>query len=173
MVLAASLSAAALQAHPRASTPAPPCPSAGEAHAALRRGLVQHGRAPQAAGMCLCVAAVSAAAGLGRRHSFCACAGAGSHPCTPGVRSKPNVPCLSWPPPPALQGELEKAITAYEHALAAAPNLEVVQQNMAAALTEWGTHLKAAGAPLRRCPAACGWPTQRLDFPPLSRACCC
>lgn len=47
---------------------------------------------------------------------------------------------------PALQGELEKAIGAYEHALAAAPNLEVVQQNMAAALTEWGTHLKAAGA---------------------------
>lgn len=45
-----------------------------------------------------------------------------------------------------LQGDLDKAIAAYEQALAAAPNLAVVQLNMAAALTEWGTQLKADGA---------------------------
>lgn len=48
--------------------------------------------------------------------------------------------------PACLQGDLEGAIAAYERALAAAPNVEVVQHNMAAALTEWGTCLKAAGA---------------------------
>jgi len=68
----------------------------------------------------------------------------GSHGC--------KRPTNAWVVQPTLcahvcpQGELEKAIAAYEHALTAAPNLEVVQQNMAAALTEWGTHLKAAGA---------------------------
>eukprot|EP00887_Chlorella_sp_A99_P005978 scaffold27.g5978.t1 len=43
------------------------------------------------------------------------------------------------------QGRLDEAVAAYERALAAAPNSEVVQANMAAALTEQGTALKAAG----------------------------
>jgi dynein heavy chain len=58
------------------------------------------------------------------------------------------------------QGRLEEAIAAYEQALAAAPNLEVVLLNMAAALTEHGTHLKAAGGRLGciALPACLGCP---------------
>lgn len=46
---------------------------------------------------------------------------------------------------PHRQGRLEQAIAAYEQALAAAPNLQVVQLNLAAALTQYGTQAKAAG----------------------------
>lgn len=54
---------------------------------------------------------------------------------------------LSSPPPSTkTQGDLAAAIAAYDAALAAAPNLTIVQLNAAAALTEWGTRLKAEGA---------------------------
>lgn len=43
------------------------------------------------------------------------------------------------------QGRLHEAIAAYEQALSAAPNLEVVKLNLAAALTQYGTQAKAAG----------------------------
>lgn len=43
------------------------------------------------------------------------------------------------------QGRLQEAIGAYEAALAAAPHMEVIQENLAAALTEHGTALKASG----------------------------
>ena len=43
------------------------------------------------------------------------------------------------------QGRLADAISAYEAALGAAPNQEVIQANLSAALTEQGTTLKAAG----------------------------
>lgn len=62
------------------------------------------------------------------------------------------------------QGRLEEAIAAYEQALAAAPNLEVVLLNMAAALTEHGTHLKAAGGRLGclASPRLPGWAALHL-----------
>ncbi len=44
-----------------------------------------------------------------------------------------------------MQGRLEEAIAAYERALAAAPNLAVVQSNLAVALTDTGTQLKLQG----------------------------
>ena len=47
--------------------------------------------------------------------------------------------------PLGLQGSLEEAISCYERSLAAAPNLAVVQANLAVALTDRGTHVKLAG----------------------------
>lgn len=52
---------------------------------------------------------------------------------------------LDPPPPIPAQGKLEAAVEAYEQAAAAAPNLAVVQLNLAVALTERGTQLKNAG----------------------------
>jgi protein O-GlcNAc transferase len=44
-----------------------------------------------------------------------------------------------------LQGRLAEAVDAYERALAAAPNFEIVRNNLAIALTELGTRTKLDG----------------------------
>jgi Tetratricopeptide repeat len=44
-----------------------------------------------------------------------------------------------------LQGQLAEAVDAYERALAAAPNFEIVRNNLAIALTELGTRTKLDG----------------------------
>lgn len=46
----------------------------------------------------------------------------------------------------SLQGRLAEAVDAYERALAAAPNFEIVRNNLAIALTELGTRTKLDGA---------------------------
>lgn len=48
-----------------------------------------------------------------------------------------------------LQGRLVEAVDAYERALAAAPNFEIVRNNLAIALTELGTRTKMEGGPPR------------------------
>ncbi len=48
-----------------------------------------------------------------------------------------------------VQGRLLEAVEAYERALAAAPNYEIVRNNLAIALTELGTRTKMEGR--RRC----------------------
>ena len=61
-----------------------------------------------------------------------------------------------------LQGRLAEAVDAYERALAAAPNFEIVRNNLAIALTELGTRTKLDGeahanpAPAFACPL-CMW----------------
>lgn len=45
-----------------------------------------------------------------------------------------------------LQGRLAEAVDAYERALSAAPNFEIVRNNLAIALTELGTRTKLDGA---------------------------
>ena len=43
------------------------------------------------------------------------------------------------------QGRLEEAVAAYERALEVAPSFQIVQSNLAIALTEQATHAKNAG----------------------------
>lgn len=132
------------------------CYSSGAA-AALRRGLVQHGRPAEAAGGLaglLCCAAPARAGAPGAP----GCPRAGHLPCMPAVDPHAAARVVPASCCSALQGQLAAAIASYEQALAAAPNLEVVQHNMAAALNERGTQLKAAGA-------------GGLPRPPLGAAC--
>ena len=49
-----------------------------------------------------------------------------------------------------LQGRLAEAVDAYERALAAAPNFEIVRNNLAIALTELGTRTKLDGEDRRK-----------------------
>ena len=58
-----------------------------------------------------------------------------------------------------LQGRLAEAVDAYERALAAAPNFEIVRNNLAIALTELGTRTKLDGED-RRKPS----PSMRLSL---------
>ncbi len=46
-----------------------------------------------------------------------------------------------------VQGRLMEAVEAYERALMAAPNFEIVRNNLAIALTELGTRTKTKGEP--------------------------
>ena len=80
--------------------------------------------------------------------------------CVQGVRHRalaphPPLPAQPSPPSPAhpdgAQGRLGEAIAAYERALAASPSLEVVQANLAVALTERGTQLKLEGERVCAC----------------------
>lgn len=68
-----------------------------------------------------------------------------------------------------LQGRLMEAVDAYERALAAAPNFEIVRNNLAIALTELGTRTKMEGGPpgndLSVCTPA---PTSTVYFPESS-----
>ena len=43
------------------------------------------------------------------------------------------------------EGRLEEAIASYERALAAAPEFNIVRNNLAVALTELGTRVKLSG----------------------------
>ena len=59
------------------------------------------------------------------------------------------------------QGRLEEAVAAYERALAAAPNFQIVRSNLAIALTEKATLVKADGDFEKSEPSAAGPQIQR------------